>query len=136
MLELLDETLDKLRDHFYADSIPYSVGEEYNYTNEDIDPTAEFVQLRMDWELDEDESLTEEEKIDVMITVIRQDLVEILVNGDKKSSDPLLINLDGSLKRNKEATTVDIFRATLKKEYKEVKNTTEYTLYFTMATRW
>ena len=99
---------------------------------------ATIARLRLDWELSDDlKGLTKEEVADLMLAQIKDDLEDLIINGDTEhTSDWLLKNFDGAKKRGTEVDEVDIFSAHLFSQYRDKKEMTEYTLYILLAVTW
>lgn len=114
----------------------YKSEEDYDYFSSK--PTkGEVARLRLDWELatpmPSGQNLPPEDVVHLMTWQMRDDLVDLLINGDvSNATDPLLKTIDGSKKRGKAAEHIDIFAAHLFVEPKPRKKTTEYTLYILM----
>lgn len=144
-LTLLNQALERIKPYlieYVSQQNPqdtyfnYKGEEDYNYFSSK--PTqGEVARLRLDWELatpmPSGQVLPPEDIVYLMVWQMRNDLVDLLVNGDVAHvSDPLLKTIDGSRKRGKEAKHIDIFAAHLFVEAKPRKETTEYTLYILM----
>ena len=63
-------------------------------------------------------------------TMVIEDLNDVVVNGDRESSNPLLTAIDGEKKLNKSLTDFRISSAILEIEQKPARNLTAYTVYF------
>lgn len=139
---LVDAAVDRLIDNLeHVDGFEYRSDEDYGYFGTG-DRSATVARLRLDWELSGEfvRELHESENTDKILGMMNHafslDLNDLVENGDIYSNDPLLKIMDGTKRRGKEPTLVDIFSANLHFKYHERKDTTEYTVYILMAVKW
>ena len=99
----------------------------------EMEPNEVSFNLRFDWEVDKEEIDRDggDAVLEIMFRVWKDDFLDLLENGDfSHPNDALLKAMDGSKKRGHEPVAVHLGGAQLHHEYKERKNTVEYTLYF------
>jgi hypothetical protein len=112
-------------------SIKMMPGEAYG-----VDMEMPHARLRLDWELSQD-ALDENVHGNDLEGTIRNlmkhqmasDFADLVLNGDRKSNDPLLQSLDGELKLGKRMVEFKHGQMWWYRELKGKKNTWEYTVY-------
>lgn len=142
-MSTLEEALERIRpaiaDAFYTGkNHVYSGSKDYNYFFSGP-TTATVARLRLDWELAKDvvESATNDKLAEMMVAQMYPDLSDLIEHGDVTNyRDPLLNAMDGSKKRGKAPRNIDIFEVNLYSEYKEKKNSYEYTVFILLAVQW
>ena len=139
----LTESLDRLRPYLIEvlrspSSEQYRAEEDYGYFSGQIPENTDAVRLRLDIEFTDHYTRTTpvQDLADIMITSIRNDVGDILENGDVESSDPLLRLLDGRRTRGKEYKSVEIIAARVVSSHKEYKSSTEYQVFLVLVVEW
>lgn len=134
-LRKLDEALDDFKALLRA--VPHNTpvtSDGYTVNLHNGENEAE-TDLRLDWELAG--NLTGENKfIDLMFVQLREDLLDLIENGNKNSTDPLLCTLDGSNKLSKVPAHIEITAGRLLVNYHWRKDSTECTLYVRLYVKW
>lgn len=147
-MQLLDDALERIKPYIIErinapdgcnpDGIHYRGPDDYGYFKGDRND-ATVGRLRLDWELStqilEEETGLEEAVTRLMLNTFKEDLEDLIINGDVTNyKDALLTAFDGAKKRGTEPKMVDIFSAQLHWERRETR--VEYTLYILLAVKW
>lgn len=102
---------------------------------------AKIVRLRLDWEI-ADDAMEENGEVDnavlrLLYGQVAGDLDDLLENGDQDLvGDPLLKTVNGSRKRGKKLTALELVEQNLLVRHSERKEATEYTLYVNIVPEW
>jgi hypothetical protein len=143
--KLLEEALEPVEKFFRKtglshQSVFYNKGVEDKYVEE---PRVKFgVNVRLDWEFalkpgqTTPEGISNDDIIDLIMKQIRQDVKELLVDGDVYSSDVLLKAMDGRNKRGKKPKVIAFPQISVYRELIPKKNVIEFTVHFNIYTEW
>lgn len=137
-MELATKAVERLFDNLeYQNDFEYSSGNDHGYFSGNTEKGWAITRLRADFETLDEAKFSDEQSLEALKLFLMEDVEDLVENGDSQGSqDVLLRNLDGSKKRGVEPLEVDIIGAKLLIEPKPKKESTEITLYFTLAVKW
>lgn len=109
----------------------YSGAERDRWYTGKLGPDEDSKNLRFDFET------TSPDDAGSFIKNVKLDLEDLIENGDTEDTQDALMKVwDGAKKRGKQAVDFKILAAYLDIEYKEKKQTTEYTLFLRPYVKW